>query len=62
MSRLFLTTAELQLLTGISRAAIFAALRDGSLKCVKLQGRRRRIRVCDASEWLGHKIVLPRQS
>ena len=60
MSRQFLTTVELQLITGLSRATIFAAMRDGSLK--SLQGRRRRIRVCDASEWLGAPIVIPVQS
>jgi excisionase family DNA binding protein len=62
MSRQFLTTVELQLITGLSRATIFAAMRDGSLKSVKLRGRRRRIRVCDASEWLGAPIVIPVQS
>jgi excisionase family DNA binding protein len=61
MQRTFLTIAELGLLTGISRATIAAALRDGSLKSVKLQGRRRRVRVCDASEWMGAPVTLPVQ-
>jgi excisionase family DNA binding protein len=62
MSRQLLTIAEAQLLTGVSRASIAVAIRDGKLASTKLSGRRRRIRVCDLSTWLGHDIVLPVQA
>jgi excisionase family DNA binding protein len=61
MLRQFLTTGECALVTGISRARIFEALRSGELKSVKLSGRRRRITVADLSEWMGAPVVLPRQ-
>lgn len=62
MQRLFLTTLECALVTGISRARIFEALRSGELKSVKLSGRRRRITVAALSEWMGAPVVLPVQS
>jgi excisionase family DNA binding protein len=62
MQRQLVTIAEAQLLLGISRATIAAAIRDGSLKSIKLSGRRRRIRVDHLGEWLGTPIVLPVQS
>jgi excisionase family DNA binding protein len=62
MLRQFLTTGECTLVTGISRARIFEALRSGELKSVKLSGRRRRIRVADLSEWMGAPVTLPAQS
>jgi excisionase family DNA binding protein len=59
MSRMFLTTKELALITGVSRASIFEAMRTGALQSVKLAGRRRRVRVCDAEAWLGAPLNLP---
>jgi excisionase family DNA binding protein len=62
MSRQILTVTEASLVSGVARSTIFLAIRDGKLQSTKLAGRRRRIRVCDLSAWLGHEIVLPVQS
>jgi excisionase family DNA binding protein len=59
MSRQLLTITEASLLTGIARSTIFLAIRDEKLKATKLSGRRRRIRVCDLSAYVGHEINLP---
>jgi excisionase family DNA binding protein len=59
MSRQLLTVTEAALISGINRSTIFLAIRDGKLEATKLSGRRRRIRVCDLSQWLGHEIVMP---
>jgi excisionase family DNA binding protein len=61
MSRQLLTIAEAQLLTGVSRASIAVAIRDGKLASTKLSGRRRRIRVADLESWIGAPLVLPVQ-
>jgi excisionase family DNA binding protein len=62
MQRMLLTVSEACLLTGASRSAVFAAIRDNKLSATKLSGRRRRIKVCDLSAWIGHDIVLPAAS
>jgi excisionase family DNA binding protein len=59
MSRQILTVTEASLVSGVARSTIFLAIRDGKLAATKLSGRRRRIRVCDLSVWLGHEIVMP---
>jgi excisionase family DNA binding protein len=61
MLRQIVTIAEAQLLTGVSRASIAAAIRDGKLPATKLSGRRRRLCVADIEAWLGAPINLPRQ-
>jgi excisionase family DNA binding protein len=61
MLRQIVTIAEAQLLTGVSRATIATAIRDGKLPATKLSGRRRRIGSSDLSEWIGREIDLPRQ-
>jgi excisionase family DNA binding protein len=61
MSRQLLTVTEAALVSGANRSTIFLAIRDGKLEATKLSGRRRRIRVCDLSLWLGREIVLPSQ-
>jgi excisionase family DNA binding protein len=59
MSRQILSVTEASLVSSVARSTIFLAIRDGKLAATKLSGRRRRIRVCDLSAWLGHEIVLP---
>ena len=61
MSRQLLTVTEAALISGVNRSTIFLAIRDGKLAATKLSGRRRRIRVCDLGQWLGHDIALPVQ-
>jgi excisionase family DNA binding protein len=61
MSRQLLTVTEAALISGVNRSTIFLAIRDNKLQATKLSGRRRRIRVCDLSAWLGHEINLPSQ-
>ena len=62
MSRQLLTVTEAALISGVDRSTLFLAIKDGKLSATKLSGRRRRIRVCDLSSYLGHEIVLPVQS
>lgn len=62
MLRQIVTIAEAQLLTGVSRATIATAIRDGKLPATKLSGRRRRLRVADLEAWLGAPLSLPAQS
>jgi excisionase family DNA binding protein len=62
MSRQLLTVTEAALISGVDRSTLFLAIKDGLLAATKLSGRRRRIRVCDLSTYLGHEIVLPVQS
>jgi excisionase family DNA binding protein len=59
MKRMSVTVNEAILITGASRSAIFAAIRDGRLESYKLAGRRRRISVAALEKWLGVNIVLP---
>jgi excisionase family DNA binding protein len=61
MSRQLLTVTEAALISGVNRSTIFLAIRDEKLAATKLSGRRRRIRVCDLGQWLGHEIVMPVQ-
>jgi excisionase family DNA binding protein len=62
MSRQLLTVTEAALISGVDRSTLFLAIKDGKLAATKLSGRRRRIRVCDLSAYVGHEIVLPVQS
>jgi excisionase family DNA binding protein len=62
MSRQLLTVTEAALISGVDRSTLFLAIKEGKLAATKLSGRRRRIRVCDLSSYLGHEIVLPVQS
>jgi excisionase family DNA binding protein len=61
MSRQLLTVTEAALISGVDRSTLFLAIKDGKLAATKLSGRRRRIRVCDLSTYVGHEIVLPVQ-
>lgn len=56
-STLAVSPAEAASITGLGRTTIYAAIKDGQLRSVKL-GRRRLIRVAALEEWLrAHEVA-----